>query len=99
MRVKINSTGEIKDVKQVGDKLFDKENNWYLLGQVTVLEEWHSASDLPPVDEYGESKYLIVYDLDGYAFSAFYSRKRGWCDDNGRVNLEIEWWCYPPKEE
>lgn len=60
---------------------------------------WHPASELPPVDKIGESKYLIVYDLNGYAFSAFYSRKRGWCDEDGRNNLEIEWWCYPPKED
>lgn len=99
MRVKINSTGEIKEVKQVGDKLFDKENNCYSLGQVILLDGWHPSSELPPVDEFGESEYLIAYDLDGYAFSAFYSRKKGWCDDDGRVNLEIEWWCYPPKEE
>lgn len=60
---------------------------------------WHPASELPSVDEFGESEYLIAYDLDGYAFSAFYSRKNGWCDDDGRNNLEIEWWSYPPNEE
>lgn len=60
---------------------------------------WHPASELPPVDEFGESKYLIAYDLDDYAFSAFYSRKKGWCDDDGRENLEIEWWCYPPQND
>lgn len=58
--------------------------------------DWHPASELPPVDEFGESEYLVVYDLDGYAFSAFYSRERGWCDEDGR---EIKWWCYPPKED
>ena len=99
MRVKINSTGEIKEVKQVGGKLFDKENNWYSLSNVILLDGWRPASELPPVDEFGESEYLIAYDLDGYAFSAFYSRKKGWCDDDGRVNLEIEWWCYPPEGE
>ena len=60
---------------------------------------WHPASELPPVDEIGESEYLSVYDLNGYAFSAFYSRKRGWCDEEGRDNLEIEWWCYPPQSD
>lgn len=60
---------------------------------------WHPASELPPVDKFGESKYLIAYDIYGYAFSAFYSRKKGWCDDDGRDNLEIEWWCYSPREE
>ena len=68
-------------------------NKW-----VEFLEQlgWHPASELPPVDKIGESEYLIVYDLNGYAFSAFYSKKRGWCDEDGRDNLEIKWWCYPP---
>lgn len=71
-------------------------NKW-----VEFLEQlgWHSANELPPVDKIGESEYLIVYDLNGYAFSAFYSRKRGWCDEDGRDNLKIEWWCNPPKNE
>ncbi len=99
MRVKINSTGEIKEVKQVGDKLFDKENNWYSLSQVILLSDWHSSSELPPVNEIGESETLVVYDWDDYAFTAFYTRKKGWCDEDGRYNLEIRKWCYPPKED
>lgn len=69
-----------------------------IINNVMQNTGWHPASELPPVNELGESEYLIAYDLDGYAFSAFYSRKKGWCDDNGKVNLEIEWWSYPPKE-
>jgi hypothetical protein len=42
---------------------------------------WHPASELPPINEIGESQTIIAYDLNGYAFSAFYSQKRGWCDD------------------
>lgn len=60
---------------------------------------WRPASELPPVNEIGESQYVIAYDLNGYAFSAFYSKKRGWCDEDGRDNLEIKYWCYPPEKK
>ena len=82
----------------------EQEEQWYKVGlregADAAIEQlgWHPASELPPVDKNGESEYLIAYDLDGYAFSAFYSRKKGWCDDDGRVNLEIEWWGYPPNK-
>ena len=60
---------------------------------------WHSASELPPVNEIGESETLVAYDWDGYAFLAFYTRERGWCDEDGRYNLKIKRWCYPPGED
>jgi len=93
MRVKINSTEEIKEVKQVGDKLFDKENNCYLLGQVTVLEEWYSASKLPELNEYGNSELVYaLYGTNNSRLSPIISCviEGKWHDDN------IKWWCYPP---
>ena len=62
----------------------------------TSKSGWRPASELPPLNEDGESEYLIVYDLNGYAFPAFYSKKRGWCDEYGRGNSTIKYWCYPP---
>lgn len=90
MRVKINSTGGIKEVKQVGDKLFDKENNCYLLSQVTVLEEWRTASELPekPTSKLGR---IIVLTSDGKLGYNYY------VDDWDMSN--VKWWCYPPKED
>lgn len=60
---------------------------------------WHSASELPPVNEIGESQTLVAYDWDNYAFPTFYTRMRGWCDEDGGHNLEIRSWCYPPKDD
>ena len=82
------------EFERIKDEMWD-------YGYETAKKEfgWHPASELPPINEIGESQTIIAYDLNGYAFSAFYSQKRGWCDDDGRDNLEIEWWCYPPKEE
>lgn len=97
MRVKINSTGEIKEVKQVGDKLFDKENNWYSLSNVILLDNWRPASELPPVDkETGLSDEVIaIQDRFFEGERVIWTRivGRGWKHDN------IKWWCYPPKEE
>ncbi len=57
---------------------------------------WHPASELPELNEYGNSK--LVYALYGTNInrtlpivSCVIEGK--WDDDN------IKWWCYPPKEE
>ena len=96
MRVKINSTGEIKEVKQVGDKLFDKENNCYSLGQVTVLEEWHPASELPPE----EGEYIAIDDGMPDVFRVDYLEPFGWCVEimGAHEVVNVKYWCYPPKE-
>ena len=99
MRVKINSTGEIKEVKQVGDKLFDKESNWYLLGQVTVLEEWRPASKLPP-----KSTRIIVCYKDKHFYDLYTSQPSFLTKDNEYIGVpeyaqKTLMWCYPPKEE
>lgn len=103
MRVKINSTGEIKEVKQVGDKLFDKKNNCYLLGQVTVLEDWHPASELPPVGENGSSTDVIAIDEDNEPIKVSYSKfYKCWVMADVTAEsfdkIKIKRWCYPPEE-
>lgn len=96
MRVKINSTGEIKEVKQVGDKLFDKENNRYLLGQVTVLEEWYPASELPKED----GEYIAISVDSGWECVVYveYRKPYGWCYEikGHYTEVNIKCWCYPP---
>lgn len=69
-----------------------------IINSVMYNTGWHSSIELPPVNELGESETLIVYDYNNYAFPAFYTRKRGWCDEDGRYNLEIRRWCYPPNK-
>ncbi len=101
MRIKINSTGEIKEVEQVGDKLFDKENNYYLLSQVTILEGWHPASEPPIVPEHYNwiSVIAIVWDMDDNstrATDATFNKDKGWIFPEFS---NVLWWCYPPKEE
>jgi hypothetical protein len=98
MRVKINSTGEIKEVKQVGDKLFDKENNWYSLSQVILLDDWRPASELPP-----KSKRIIVcykdkhYDL--YTSQSSFLVKKNEYIGVPEYAQKTLMWCYPPKEK
>jgi hypothetical protein len=100
MRVKINSTGEIKEVKQVGDKLFDKENNWYSLSNVILLDGWRPVSE-PPKDEEeiiaaGDySTTRAVFHEGKYYIAEYYHNPESLnCALNG-----VKWWCYPPKEE
>lgn len=91
MRVKINSTGEIKEVKQVGDKLFDKENNWYLLSNVILLDNWRPVSELPPE----EGDYIVKKEW-GLARADLSHSKF----ENGKWSTpQVKWWCYPPEED
>ena len=101
MRVKISSTGEIKEVKQVGDKLFDKENNCYLLSNVILLDGWHPASELPPIGENGNSTDLIAIDEDNEPIKVSYSKfYKCWVMADVTAEsfdkITIKQWCYPP---
>ena len=91
MRVKINSTGEIKEVKQVGDKLFDKENNWYLLSNVILLDNWRPVSEFPPE----EGEYIVKKEWGLARADLSHSRF-----ENGKWSTpQVKWWCYPPEED
>lgn len=65
---------------------------------------WHPASELPQLDE-NESSDLV------YALGKVFSKEFGEYIDkvpcrvrviHGKwapEDIEVEWWCYPPKEE
>lgn len=97
MRVKVVWANKVTEVEQVGDKLFDKENNCYSLSQVILLDDWRPASEFPPVDkETGLSDEVIaIQDRLCEGERVIYTRivGSGWKHDN------IKWWCYQPKEE
>lgn len=65
---------------------------------------WHPASELPPLDKDGGSGLV-------YALCKVFSKEYGEYLDkvlyrvrvmHGKwepEDIEVEWWCYPPKEE
>ena len=75
-----------------------KDEMWNY-GYETAKKEfgWHPASELPPVNEIGESQDVIVicgttnlyFDLPRWSKVV----EGVWGDKN------VKWWCYPPKEE
>lgn len=73
---------------------------------------WHSASELPPVDE--EKGYndevIVIYEqeLPSVAGGTFLAERVGYGhivnpkiakSYNGWNFPNVKWWCYPPKEE
>lgn len=69
----------------------------YYEGMVQSENFWHPASELPPVDENGNSQDLIV--ICG-TMNLHYDLPR-WSSVVGGVwgDKDVEWWCYPPKEK
>lgn len=65
--------------------------------KVTVFQEhWHPASELPELNEYGNSELVYaLYGTNNSRLSPIISCviEGKWHDDN------IKWWCYPPEEE
>ena len=65
--------------------------------QVKKYFGWRPASELPPLDENGNSQDVIVicgtmnFHCDLPRWSAVVGGKWG---DN-----DVKWWCYPPKED
>lgn len=57
---------------------------------------WRPASELPPLDENGNSQDLIV--ICG-TMNLHYDLPR-WSQVVGGVwgDKDVKWWCYPPKE-
>ena len=59
---------------------------------------WHPASELPELNEYGNSEPVYVYALYGTNNSRLlpmisFVIEGKWHDNN------IKYWCYPPKED
>lgn len=62
---------------------------------------WRPASELPPVDDTGDSEWLVVILMNNETLRASYnSRHEGWYrEDGSKIYGVIKWWCNPPKEE
>lgn len=64
--------------------------------KVTVFQEhWHPASELPPVDENGNSPALIAITSDGFLMRVYFNQE----SNEYSYGVNVEWWCYPPKED
>lgn len=102
MRVKVVWANKVKEVEQVGDMLFDKENNCYSLSQVILLDGWHPASELPTIPK-GEDEVEVYCLVHGKGLTVLVPMKLHYTVSHGfgvsSKNIEIKWWCYPPKEE
>lgn len=63
---------------------------------------WRPASELPPLDEDGESKCVIGI-WEEQQFSPFITIPlpvSGYVSyEDGEWTKPIKWWCYPPKED
>ena len=65
---------------------------------------WHSASELPPVGENGNSIDVIAIDEDNEPIKVSYSKfYKCWVIADATAEsfdkITIKWWCYPPKED
>lgn len=69
---------------------------------------WHPASELPPVDENGNSAELIAITHDNNLMKVYlhYESKEYnfWVESDDwnkqvRYGVNVKWWCYPPKED
>jgi hypothetical protein len=65
---------------------------------------WHTASELPPVGENGNSIDLIAIDEDNEPIKVSYNKfYKCWvmADVTAETfdKITIKWWCYPPKED
>ena len=99
MRVKVVSTNKVIEVEQVGDKLFDKENNCYSLSNVILLDDWHPADELPVIPK--DENRILLYCLVDYGEITIpmylaYAKDFGWVVSE---KITVKWWCYPPKKK
>jgi hypothetical protein len=77
--------------------------------KVTVFQEhWRPVSEIPHVDENGNSKVLFAVDKFGCLERVYYheepERNLGYWVVSRDYNLpelvfDTKWWCYPPKED
>ena len=60
---------------------------------------WHPVSELPPLDEDGNSQDVIV--ICGTVNSYFDVPLPRWSKVVNGIwgDKDVKWWCYPPKEE
>ena len=69
---------------------------------------WHPASELPPVDESGNSAELIAITCDNNLMKVYFHYESEeynfWVESDDlnkqvKYGVNVKWWCYPPKEE
>ena len=59
---------------------------------------WHPATELPPVDDAGDSEWLVVILMNNEILRASYnSNHEGWYrEDGSKIYSAVKRWCYPP---
>lgn len=62
--------------------------------QVKLLG-WHPASELPPVDENGNSPELIVITSDDFLMRVYFNQE----SKEYSYGVNVKYWCYPPEEK
>jgi len=69
---------------------------------------WHPASELPPVDESGNSAELIAITCDNNLMKVYFhyesEEHNFWVESDDwnkqvKYGVNVKWWCYPPKED
>lgn len=84
-----------EEVKAMVKTIHDLREKLSLLG-------WHPASELPPLDEDGDSE-CVVGIWEEQQFSPFITIPlpvAGYVSyEDGAWTKPIKWWCYPPEKE
>lgn len=69
---------------------------------------WRPASELPTVDENGNSPELIAITWDGYLMRVYFHQESEeysfWVESDDwnkqvKYGVNVKWWSYPPEEE
>lgn len=90
-----------EEVKAMVKTIRDLREKLSLLG-------WHTASELPPVDENGNSGELIAITCDNNLMKVYlhYESKEYnfWVESDDwnkqvQYGVNVKWWCYPPEKE
>ena len=102
-RGRIKITGEIADFNTLknknGETMVQKDGSlsFFRPEEVENVEQsgWQPASELPPVDENGNSQDLIVI----CGTMNLHCDLPRWSSVVGGVwgDKDVKWWCYPPK--
>ena len=62
--------------------------------QVKLLG-WHPASELPPVDENGNSPALIAITSDDFLMRVYFNQE----SKEYSYGVNVKYWSYPPEEK
>ena len=96
--------------KNIATSEYDDEDAFvgiYFCDLVDIIDSvmdntgWHSASELPIVPK-GEDEVEVYCLVTGTGLTILVPMKLHYTVSRGfgvGKNIEIKWWCYPPKEE